>query len=45
MIDVVRVRDGDVYVEFHPTMPWCPPVFAMKIASDIKEGIFESGRG
>ena len=39
LIDDVKIEDGNVYVEFHLTMPWCPPVFAMKIASDIKEGI------
>lgn len=32
--------DGDfVGVEFHLTAPFCPPVFALKIASDIKASV------
>ena len=39
LIDRLDVNDGVVDVEFHLTAPFCPPVFALKIASDIKAGI------
>lgn len=36
LIDRLEVNEGIVTVEFHLTAPFCPPVFALKIASDIK---------
>ena len=39
LIDKLDIAGGDVDVEFHLTAPFCPPVFALKIASDIKAGI------
>jgi metal-sulfur cluster biosynthetic enzyme len=36
LIDKMDVVDGVVQIEFHLTAPFCPPVFALKIASDIK---------
>lgn len=39
LIDKLDVAGGNVEVEFHLTAPFCPPVFALKIASDIKTGI------
>lgn len=36
LIDRLEVSEGIVTVEFHLTAPFCPPVFALKIASDIK---------
>ncbi len=39
LIDKLDIADGKVDVEFHLTAPFCPPVFALKIASDIKAGI------
>ena len=39
LIDKLDVSGGNVDVEFHLTAPFCPPVFALKIASDIKAGI------
>lgn len=36
LIDKLEVNKGFVDVEFHLTAPFCPPVFALKIASDIK---------
>ena len=36
LIDRLAVDGGAVTVEFHLTAPFCPPVFALKIASDIK---------
>jgi ATP-binding protein involved in chromosome partitioning len=39
LIDRLTVTGGTVEVEFHLTAPFCPPVFALKIASDIKAGV------
>lgn len=39
LIDKVTVTGGAVELEFHLTAPFCPPVFALKIASDIKAGL------
>ena len=36
LIDRLEATGGTVVVEFHLTAPFCPPVFALKIASDIK---------
>jgi len=36
LIDRLEEKGGIVSVEFHLTAPFCPPVFALKIASDIK---------
>ena len=34
--DIVIEKSGDVSITFHFTTPYCPPVFAYKIALDIK---------
>jgi ATP-binding protein involved in chromosome partitioning len=39
LIDKMTVTGGNVDLEFHLTAPFCPPVFALKIASDIKAGL------
>ena len=39
LIDKMTVSGGSVELEFHLTAPFCPPVFALKIASDIKAGL------
>jgi ATP-binding protein involved in chromosome partitioning len=39
LIDKMTVTGDSVDVEFHLTAPFCPPVFALKIASDIKAGL------
>ena len=39
LIDKMTVTDGSVDLEFHLTAPFCPPIFALKIASDIKAGL------
>ncbi len=39
LIDKMVVSGGSVDLEFHLTAPFCPPVFALKIASDIKSGL------
>ncbi len=39
MVDKIEINGGDVSIDFHLTAPLCPPVFALKIASDIKEAV------
>jgi len=39
LIDKLTINAGSVDLEFHLTAPFCPPMFALKIASDIKAGI------
>jgi metal-sulfur cluster biosynthetic enzyme len=39
LIDRMSVNEGNVDLEFHLTAPFCPPVFALKIAADIKAGL------
>jgi len=39
LIDKMTVYGGSVDLEFHLTAPFCPPMFALKIASDIKAGL------
>lgn len=39
LVDSMSVSGGSVDLEFHLTAPFCPPVFALKIASDIKAGL------
>ncbi len=39
LIDKLTAERGSVAVEFHLTAPFCPPVFALKIASDIKAAV------
>jgi metal-sulfur cluster biosynthetic enzyme len=39
LIDRLEVTGSSVDVEFHLTAPFCPPVFALKIASDIKSSV------
>ena len=39
LIDRLAIDGGAVDLEFHLTAPFCPPVFALKIASDIKAGL------
>ena len=39
LIDRLSVSGGSVDLEFHLTAPFCPPMFALKIASDIRAGL------
>ena len=39
LVDSILVEGGVVAVSFHLTAPFCPPVFALKIASDIKSSV------
>lgn len=36
LVDDIEIKNGEVKVKFHLTMPWCPPIFATQIAQDIK---------
>lgn len=37
LVDQIDIDNGNISVYFHLTAPFCPPVFAMKIAKDIKD--------
>ncbi len=39
LVDKLAISGGSVDLEFHLTAPFCPPIFALKIASDIKAGL------
>ena len=39
LVDRMSVNGTSVDLEFHLTAPFCPPVFALKIASDIRAGL------
>ena len=39
LIDKLDIKEGEVDVEYHATTPYCPPVFALKISHDLKDGI------
>ncbi len=41
LIDKLDVKDGKVDVEYHATTQYCPPVFALKISQDLKEGLLQ----
>lgn len=42
LIDRLDIVGSSVDVEFHLTAPFCPPVFALKIASDIRSSVLAS---
>lgn len=37
LIDDILIKDNEVTVKFHLTMPYCPAVFATQIAQDIRK--------
>ncbi|MGQ9780663.1 MAG: iron-sulfur cluster assembly protein [Nitrososphaeria archaeon] len=37
LVDKIAVEDGNVTVEYHLSMPYCPPMFAIKIGQDIRK--------
>lgn len=37
MIDKLEINGGEIKINFHLTSPYCPPMFALKIAHDIKQ--------
>ena len=43
LIDNVDVNQDKVSVDFHLTSAFCPPMFVMKMASDIKENLKKIG--
>jgi metal-sulfur cluster biosynthetic enzyme len=44
LIDRLETKDdGSVNVDFHLTAPFCPPMFALKIAQDIRNGVLKVG--
>jgi metal-sulfur cluster biosynthetic enzyme len=36
LVDKLDIEDGKVKVAFHLTAPYCPPVFALQLATDVK---------
>ena len=36
LIDKVEIQNGDIKIELHMTTPFCPGIFAQKIAEDVK---------
>jgi metal-sulfur cluster biosynthetic enzyme len=39
LIDKISVDEGDITIEYHLSMPYCPPMFAIKIGQDIKKTV------
>jgi len=39
LVDRLVAEGGLVTVEFHLTAPFCPPIFALKIAADIRAAV------
>jgi len=37
LVDSIEMTGSDVSITFHLSMPYCPPMFALRIASDIKQ--------
>lgn len=41
LIDKLDIKDGEVDVEYHATTQYCPPVFALKISQDLRDGLMQ----
>jgi metal-sulfur cluster biosynthetic enzyme len=41
LIDKLDIKDGEVDVEYHATTQYCPPVFALKISQDLRDGLLQ----
>jgi metal-sulfur cluster biosynthetic enzyme len=41
LVDKLDVKDGQVDVEYHATTQYCPPVFALKISQDLRDGLLQ----
>jgi metal-sulfur cluster biosynthetic enzyme len=39
LVDEVSIEEGKVGIAFHLTAPFCPPMFALEIAQDIKRRV------
>lgn len=37
LVETLDIQEDKVEVTFHLTSPYCPPMFAMKIAQDVKD--------
>ncbi|MEM3403179.1 MAG: iron-sulfur cluster assembly protein [Nitrososphaeria archaeon] len=37
LVDKIDIQNGDIIVDYHLSMPYCPPMFAIKIGQDIKK--------
>ncbi len=37
LVDYVKIEGGNVAVKFHLTAPFCPPVFALNMAMQVRE--------
>ena len=37
LVDYVKIDGGNVAVRFHLTAPFCPPVFALNMAMQVRE--------
>lgn len=35
LIDDIEIKNNEIKIEYHLTMPFCPPVFALAIGQDI----------
>lgn len=41
LIDDLKIENSKVKVAFHLTAPYCPPIFALQLATDVKMRISE----
>jgi metal-sulfur cluster biosynthetic enzyme len=39
LIDDIKIEDGKVTITYHLTVPFCPAMFALAIAQDIKQKV------
>jgi metal-sulfur cluster biosynthetic enzyme len=40
LVDDIVINGGDVGITFHFTAPFCPPMFALEMAEDIKRHVY-----
>lgn len=39
LIDDIEIKNNEIKIEYHLTMPFCPPVFALAIGQDIMKRV------
>ena len=39
LVDDIEIKDSEIIIKYHLTMPFCPGVFALAIGQDIKKRI------
>ena len=39
LVDNIEIKNNEIIIEYHLTMPFCPPVFALSIGQDIKRRV------